>query len=214
MPNRGRPAGASDDARQKLLDAAKHCFTRHPYHRVTTRMLADQAGVNAALIRYYFLNKEGLYQEMFKAVTGEVMATIGQAIRQQRLGGFEDFFRAYNTVMKQNPEFPALLFKELALEEGLCRNFLLDYLRQGPLPLFETMISELSRHGTFKPDLALPLLRLSCIALASFPWLARGLLRDLDGIEFTDDLLDKLARHNGELLSSGVFQPEEQRYED
>jgi AcrR family transcriptional regulator len=61
---RGRPAKGRTDARIKLIQAARRCFATQAYRDVTTRMLAAEAGVNASLIRYYFLNKDGLYQQM------------------------------------------------------------------------------------------------------------------------------------------------------
>ncbi|SDT57221.1 TetR/AcrR family transcriptional regulator [Actinoplanes derwentensis] len=56
---RRRDAAAT---RQLLLDAAVHRFTHHGYAATTVRHIADDAGVNVALISRYFRSKEGLFE--------------------------------------------------------------------------------------------------------------------------------------------------------
>ncbi|MEV4350994.1 TetR family transcriptional regulator [Actinoplanes sp. NPDC049596] len=48
--------------RQLLLDVAKKRFARDGYAATTVRDLADEAGVNVALISRYFTSKEGLFE--------------------------------------------------------------------------------------------------------------------------------------------------------
>ncbi len=73
---RGRPAGKSD-ARDRLLVAGRRHFLRLGYDKATIRGIADEAGVNHALVKYHFGGKEGL----FKAVM-DLLATPGQAFDQ------------------------------------------------------------------------------------------------------------------------------------
>ena len=51
---------------ERLLAAARECFLADDYHKVTTRAIAEKAGANVSMIRYYFGNKEGLYEEMIR----------------------------------------------------------------------------------------------------------------------------------------------------
>jgi AcrR family transcriptional regulator len=46
--------------RERLLQAALDSFLADDYHKVSTRLIADKAQANVAMIRYYFGNKEGL----------------------------------------------------------------------------------------------------------------------------------------------------------
>jgi AcrR family transcriptional regulator len=52
--------------RERLLKAALDSFLSDEYHKVTTRLIADKADANISMIRYYFGNKEGLYEEMIR----------------------------------------------------------------------------------------------------------------------------------------------------
>jgi len=54
----------SDPVYARLLKAALECFLADDYHKVTTRLIAEKAETNISMIRYYFGNMEGLYEEM------------------------------------------------------------------------------------------------------------------------------------------------------
>ncbi|MDO9334807.1 MAG: TetR/AcrR family transcriptional regulator [Caulobacteraceae bacterium] len=63
---RGRPAKSTGaDMRQAILDAAEGLFARHGFYGVTTRQVAAEAGVDTALIHYYFGAKRELFDAVF-----------------------------------------------------------------------------------------------------------------------------------------------------
>ncbi|MDX2282491.1 MAG: TetR/AcrR family transcriptional regulator [Saprospiraceae bacterium] len=49
------------DKRQHLIQVAELLFAQHGYEAVSIRQLAKEAGVNLAMISYYFGSKEGLF---------------------------------------------------------------------------------------------------------------------------------------------------------
>jgi AcrR family transcriptional regulator len=58
--SRGRPPGRSQ-TRAQILEVARHRFLTEGYQRVTLRSIAAAAGVDAALISYFFGSKRGLF---------------------------------------------------------------------------------------------------------------------------------------------------------
>lgn len=63
---RGRPRKAdADAARTAVLDAAEALFAQHGLHGVTLREVARAAGVDGALLHYYFDTKRGLFDAVF-----------------------------------------------------------------------------------------------------------------------------------------------------
>ena len=50
------------DAKEKLLAAATRLFAEKGFAGVSIRQLAEAAGVNSAMISYYYGGKEGLYE--------------------------------------------------------------------------------------------------------------------------------------------------------
>jgi AcrR family transcriptional regulator len=63
---RGRPSKATGrDLKETILDAAEGLFARHGFHGVTIRQVAAEAGVDTALIHYYFGAKRELFDSVF-----------------------------------------------------------------------------------------------------------------------------------------------------
>jgi AcrR family transcriptional regulator len=74
--HRRRDAGKT---RQLLLDAARRRFAREGYAAATVREIADDAGVNVALISRYFDSKEGLFEACLAAAVEELSRGAGDA---------------------------------------------------------------------------------------------------------------------------------------
>jgi AcrR family transcriptional regulator len=58
--------------RQALLDVARVRFIRDGYAATTVRHIADDAGVNVALINRYFTSKEGLFEACLATAVADV----------------------------------------------------------------------------------------------------------------------------------------------
>lgn len=64
---RGRPpkTRATGDTRDSILDAAEDLFSKHGFYGVTIREVAREAGVDTALVHYYFGSKRDLFDAVF-----------------------------------------------------------------------------------------------------------------------------------------------------
>jgi AcrR family transcriptional regulator len=64
---RGRPRQDAEtiERRDMILDAAEALFCVHGFHGVTVRQVATEAGVDPALLNYYFTSKRGLFDAVF-----------------------------------------------------------------------------------------------------------------------------------------------------
>ena len=61
MSPRGRPRNSSAGrTRERLLDSAEELFAQHGFQKVSLRAITAAAGVNVALVNYYFGNKISL----------------------------------------------------------------------------------------------------------------------------------------------------------
>ncbi|USD38193.1 MULTISPECIES: TetR/AcrR family transcriptional regulator [Ferrimonas] len=210
MANRqGRPVGDSD-ARQRLIDAARKQFSFAPYEKVSTRQVAEEAGVNAALIRYYFANKWGLFETMMAETVAPISEKVLQAQQSEDFESISVVMRTYNQVMSESPYFPRLVYRLLSMEGSAGQVQQLQKLIHGVFSHGENlMFEELAGKGGLKPGVDPALARLSFASLMVFPFLAPPSMLKVQGIKVDDDFYHRLAEHNIALLQAGLLkQPE------
>lgn len=74
---RKSPAAESGDSvagsRDKLLRSAEALFSAKGFREVSVREIASHAGVNYALVAYYFRGKQALFDEVFRAHTDPLL---------------------------------------------------------------------------------------------------------------------------------------------
>ena len=79
-----------EQTRDKLIDAGLQAFSDHGFDGVSTRALAQAAGVNQAAILYHFQSKEGLYLAVTEAVVARVkpgLLPLAQAVQERLSAG-------------------------------------------------------------------------------------------------------------------------------
>jgi TetR/AcrR family transcriptional regulator len=74
LPTRSN-ADRADQTRARILDAATSEFSANGLAGARTERIAEAAGVNKALIYYYFRSKDALYAAALESITGRMAAT-------------------------------------------------------------------------------------------------------------------------------------------
>jgi AcrR family transcriptional regulator len=83
-----KPNGtAREKGHKKLLHAAIEAFASQGFDAASTRAIADQAGVNMALISYHFGGKEGLYDAVLQEWAAALQETINREHSAIQPGG-------------------------------------------------------------------------------------------------------------------------------
>jgi len=200
----GRPAGDSQ-IRQQLLHQARLLFSKKGYAKVSTRLIAEAAGVNAAMIRYYFQDKAGL----FEAVVTETIRPLAQLIQAQNQHKLQAspalFVKTYYQLMGQAPDLPKLIFRSLHDAESAEHRIVSKIFGQ----LFQQMIGQLQlfmqQPGMIRAEFNPLNAMVSCISLAIFPFLMPDVVRQQLGIEMTPAFLSQLGAHQELLLQHGLL---------
>lgn len=192
----------SEPVRDRLIKAALECFLADDYHRVTTRLISENANANVSMIRYYFGNKEGLYEEMIR----ETLNPLLEVLDGPMLGsssGFSDFLRLYYDTMTARPEFPKLILKVLALNQGPGRRFIQQLLERGRTR-GARKVAEMKVLGQIALTVDPDILRLAFVSLAMTPILLKDIFEQQIERPMDAAFLTKLAAFNGQLFSAGL----------
>jgi AcrR family transcriptional regulator len=196
------PEAMPDPVRERLLKAALDNFLSDDYHKVTTRLIAEQADANISMIRYYFGNKEGLYEEMIRETLNPLLEVLdGQML--DSVDGFKEYLLLYYDTMSKRPEFPKLILKVLALNQGPGRRFIQQLLERGRTRGAQK-VAELKGSGLVSSSLDPDIIRLSFVSLAMMPMLLKDIFEDQLGRPMDEAFFEKLAAFNGHLFTTGL----------
>ncbi|WP_028050582.1 TetR/AcrR family transcriptional regulator [Cellulomonas sp. URHD0024] len=77
----------ADGTRRLLLAAGRRRFASDGYAATTVRHIADDAGVNVALISRYFTSKEGLFEACLTGAADELERSVEQDLTLEELAG-------------------------------------------------------------------------------------------------------------------------------
>lgn len=101
---------------EKLKDAAKAVFTRRGYAATRVRDIAAEAGINLALVNYYFRSKEKLFELIMAETIQKLFEKIKPVINDEsttlmeKMDGIADH---YIDMLTANPEFPLFIVNEI-----------------------------------------------------------------------------------------------------
>lgn len=189
-------------AHERLLLAARECFLADDYHAVGTRQIAERAKVNVSMIRYYFGNKEGLYEEMIRQTLKPLLDVLDGDLLAAP-DGFTEYLRLYYRTMQDMPEFPRLILKVLALKQGPGRRFILQLLERGRHRGAQRL-EDWKKGGKVGAGLDPDVLRLAFVSLAMTPMLLKDIFEEQMERPMDGEFLEGLAQVNGHLLAAGL----------
>jgi len=100
---------------QTILEAAKKVFLDKGFDGARMQQIAEEAGINKALLHYYFRSKDNLFDAIFENAFKEFLPNIGQILRSDL--PYEDkirtFVETYIDMLSQNPYLPIFILREI-----------------------------------------------------------------------------------------------------
>ena len=208
---RGRPrAESSEDIREKLLSAARELFLRYGYRAVSSRQIAGAAGVNVAMIRYYFGGKPGLYREICNTLIQPIRAGIDAMNHGLVTVELGTLVGALMRVWAANPWLPGLLIREVLMPDGPLRAMFIKEFPERLAPLVANIVRQEVERGHLRPGLDPKLVVLSMISLGLFPFLALPVTGKVFGVSPEPEILERLIRHTTDVLAHGIAMPASQ----
>lgn len=193
----GQVVERDGETERKILDAAHAVFVRRGTAGARTQEIADEAGVNKALLHYYFRSKEGLAEAVFRRAIGTMMPVIFAVIGSEL--PIEEKVRTIVdrqlTFLSGHPYLPGYVIGELTHRPERMQKI---FAERGPPPLdrLAAQIDEGVAAGTLRPITAQELV-VNLMSLIFFPFAARPMLEvvlGMGGGAFDDFLQARRAR--------------------
>ncbi len=167
----------------KIKNAARTVFFRKGYAATKTRDIADEAGINIALLNYYFRSKEKLFHiiimETLKTFFQSVASVVndpGTTLEQK----IERIVDKYTELLISEPEIPVFILSEIRNNpEELLGQMKFKEVMSNAL-IFRQLEEELRKNG--QPPMN-PLFFISnLLGLVLFPFIASPIFKNIGGL--------------------------------
>lgn len=132
------------DKKAVLLEVAERLFSLHGFDGTSTRMIAEQSGINIAMINYYFGSKDALYTSIFE---NRLLFIIDEIDRVSCLNlgpaeKLETYLRDYIQRIQRNQGFYRMESRQLTMLEQPPIVTLLDTSRNKAFLLLHNIVTE------------------------------------------------------------------------
>lgn len=111
-------------AKEKIKTAAQKVFMKKGYGASRTRDIAEEAGINLALLNYYFRSKEKLFHEIMMEHVQRLFGTVAPIINDPSLtlvAKLEQLASAYIDLLTEYPDLPMFVLNEMRKQPDLFK---------------------------------------------------------------------------------------------
>jgi len=188
-----------------ILEAAKRVFHERGLAGARMQQIADEAGINKALLHYYFRNK----QQLFKAVFSEAFATLIPQINEMfnteepLFDKIRSFADRYTALLMQHPYLPGFIINEINNNPKFASEYL-TAVRPEPDKLLIQIQEEVEK-GNILPVNPLQLV-INLLSLCIFPFVAAEMIKNIRGLsqEEFDNLLEERRKYVPEFVINAI----------
>ncbi len=192
------------DTEERIFRAARDVFHECGYDGARMQEIARRAGINKALLHYYFRSKERLFDAVFRASAMRVMPALAEL-----LGGelplrekIEVFVRQYTDTILDNPHLPGFIIHELNRNPTALQRIIRGA-TSGAFERFRQQVEDAVARGEIRP-IAPEELLINLVGLCVFPFVARPMIQAVTG--FSGDAYTKLLRARQESVSRFILE--------
>ncbi|MFD2145162.1 TetR/AcrR family transcriptional regulator [Mucilaginibacter antarcticus] len=109
------------DKKDHILDVAERVFADKGFDGASTRLISGEAGVNMAMLNYYFGSKEGLFLAVFQrkiASFQDILHNLGNDESITAWSKIEQYIEIYGDKVVSNNCFQKLLYQEMSMNRS------------------------------------------------------------------------------------------------
>jgi TetR/AcrR family transcriptional regulator len=182
-------------AEEKILAAAKKVFIIKGMAGARMQDIADEAGINKALLHYYFRSKEKLFEVIFLEAAEKLFPKINSIFESDMplFEKIERFCDEYITVMAENAYLPLFVLNEISRDP---ENFLGKIWDKRRFPRPQNFLEQIEtevKKGTIRKVSPLHLL-INLISMSIFPFVAKPMIQfamGLDELQFKNVMMQR-----------------------
>ena len=163
----------------QILTAAKSIFQRKGMIGARMQEIADEAGINKAMLHYYYRSKQLLFEAVFKKAFSLLAPQLNEVMNSDDsiFDKVKNFTHNYISFVIKHPYLPNFIIQELNRNPEFIQKLMTE--KHFPsIDKFRTQINEKVAEGVLRPIKAEQLF-INILALNIFPFIAKPLLQSI-----------------------------------
>jgi len=149
------------DKKDHILDAAERVFAELGYDGASTRLISGEAGVNMAMLNYYFGSKEGVFLAIFERRISSFQATLLSIGNDESISSWEklnQYLDSYVDRVVNNNCFHVMMNREISKSKKTDLTDKITEIIMKNVKVFMMIINDGIKSGEFNKDTDLELL--------------------------------------------------------
>ncbi|WP_101450998.1 TetR/AcrR family transcriptional regulator [Aquimarina sp. MAR_2010_214] len=165
-----------ENTEEQILDAAKNIFQAKGMDGARMQEIADKAGINKAMLHYYYRSKQLLFEAVFKNAFSLLAPQLNAILNDDSSieEKITNFTTNYISFIIKHPYLPNFIIQELNRNPDFILK-LMDNKGFPNLDKFKKQVNEEINKGIIKPISAKQLF-INILALNIFPFVAKPLI--------------------------------------
>jgi TetR/AcrR family transcriptional regulator len=175
---------------EKIFNAARIVFQKKGFAGARMQEIADEAGINKAMLHYCFKNKQLLFEAVFMNAFGQLAPQINAIFNSDEtvFDKIRKFTHSYISFVIDNPYLPQFVIQEMNNNPEFVMSFLNHENRPNPNLLISQIEKEIAE-GIIKPINPKQLL-LDIFSMTVFPFAAQMMVKGI--IQISDSEFNQL----------------------
>ncbi len=124
MAGKSKKKQQDSSTEEKIKAAARKVFMQKGFGASRTRDIAEEAGINLALLNYYFRSKEKLFHEIMMERVQELFGTVAPILTEESTSmekKIELLTSRYIDILLENPDLPMFVLNEIRKRPDLFK---------------------------------------------------------------------------------------------
>ncbi|MBS1660209.1 MAG: TetR/AcrR family transcriptional regulator [Bacteroidetes bacterium] len=197
MP-KAKPIAKESSTEEKIKEAARKLFTQKGFAATRTRDIADEAGINLALLNYYFRSKQKLFDIIMMENFRQFIHGISFNFQDKTLSleqKIEKVVSMYIDFLTANPDLPLFILTELRNNPDQLAASIEGEIGETRTELFAQLkVAHAAGYIGIEPSHLVA----NLFGLTVFPFVARPILQKVTGAD--DTQFNNLMQQRKELI--------------
>ena len=193
----------------QLLDTAEMLFSQKGFDGTSVRDIAEAAGINTAMISYYFGSKEKLMEEIFERKSLNIREKVDNLLKDDSLDPLQKMYSLVDVYIEgilQRKHFHRILLCEQIINQNPSIIQMVDKMKTKNSEYINDLIRLGQKKGMFKKNIDIPMMTNTLIGTISHTLLNMDFYKTYHHLEaLKDEEFERVLKRNCRYIIKNIY---------